>query len=139
MEIRLVIFLAFVSVTLITNTIVILLAYRALAGMTAKVTATVTELGAASETRELIDSLNAAAKRAASITESAKVKLAEFDPALGRIQENYHRSLAAADSKLQAAAENINVTAQNVRDLVAKPVFAAASFSAGIIKVLRDG
>ena len=139
MEIRLVIFLAFVSVTLITNTIVILLAYKALAGMTAKVTATVAELRSGSETRELIDSLNLAAKRAASVTESAKAKMAEFDPALGRVQENYHRSLAAADSKLQKAAENIDITAQNVRDLVAKPVFAAASFSAGVIKFLRDG
>jgi hypothetical protein len=139
MEIRIVIFLAFVSVTLITNTLVILLAYRALAGMTKKITETVAELKSGSETRELIDSLRVAAQRAASITESAKLKMAEFDPALCRVQENYQRNLAAADLKLQKAAENINATAQNVRDLVAKPVFAAASFSAGVIKLLREG
>jgi hypothetical protein len=139
MEIRIVIFLAFVSVTLITNTLVIILAYRALAGMTKRITETVAELGSGSETRELINSLQAAAQRAASITESAKVKMAEFDPALSRAHENYQRSLAAADLKLQKAAENINATAQNVRNIVAKPVFAAASFSAGIIKVLREG
>jgi phosphoenolpyruvate carboxylase len=139
MEIRIVIFLAFVSVTLITNTLVILFAYRALAGMTTKLTATMAELGTSSETRELIESLQAASKHAASITESAKLKMASFDPALGRLQESYRRNLAAADSKLEKAAENINTTAQNVRDMIAKPVFTAASFSAGLIKVLRDG
>jgi|SRR5262245_22965460 len=138
MEIRIVIFLAFVSVTLITNTLVILLAYRALAGITTKITSTVAELGTSRETKELIDSLHAASKRAASVTESAKLKMAALDPALGRLQETYRSNLAHADSKLEKAARNINNTAENVRDIVAKPVFAAASFSAGLIKVLRD-
>jgi len=139
MEIRIVIFLAFVSVTLITNTLVILFAYRGIAAVTTKLTSTVAELGTSSETRELIESLQAASKRAASITESAKLKMASFDPALGRLQESYRRNLADADAKLETAAENINSAAQNVRDMVAKPVFTAASFSAGFIKVLRDG
>ena len=139
MEIRIVIFLAFVSVTLITNTLVILFAYRALAGMTTKLTATVAELATSSETRKLIDSLEAASKRAASITESAKLKMAEVDPAFVRLQESYRRNLADADLKLEEAAENINAAAQNVRDMVAKPAFAAASFSAGFIRLLREG
>ena len=133
------IFLAFVSVTLITNTLVILLAYRALAGITTKLTSTVAELGTSSETRQLIDALQAASKRAASVTESAKLKMAGLDPALGRFQETLRSNLAQADSKLEKAAKNIDTTAQNVRDMVAKPVFAAASFSAGFIKVLRNG
>ena len=85
MEIRIVIFLAFVSVTLITNTLLILFAYRALAGMTTKVTATVAELGKSSETRELINSLHAAAENAASVTESAKLKVAAFTTVLDRV------------------------------------------------------
>jgi phosphoenolpyruvate carboxylase len=139
MEIRIVIFLAFVSVTLITNTLVILLAYRALAGMTAKLTSAMAELGTSSETRELMDGLQAVSQRAASVTESAKLKMAALDPTLVRFQETYRHKLAYADSKLEDAAKNINTTAQNVRDMVAKPVFAAASFSAGFIKVLRNG
>jgi|SRR5262245_53110549 hypothetical protein len=139
MEIRIVIFLAFVSVTLITNTLVILFAYRAIAGITSKLTSTVAELATSSETRELIDALQAASKNAASVTESAKLKMASLDPALGRFQETFRSNLAHADSKLEKAASNINNTAQNVRDMVAKPVFAAASFSAGFIKVLRNG
>src|SRR5262245_23305829 len=138
MEIRILIFLALVSVTAITNTVIIILAYRTLAGLTTKVTATVSELGRNTETRELIDSLQTAAERAASVTESAKVKMSALNPALERFQESYHRTLAAADSRLDEVAENLDTTAQNVRNVVSKPAFAVASFSAGFFKVLRD-
>src|SRR5262249_20860709 len=138
MEIRIVIFLAFVSVTLITNTLLILFAYKALAGMTSKVTSTIAELGKNSETRELIDSLYSAAENAASVTESAKLKVAGFTTVLGRVQENYRRGLDSADSKLERVAENVDNASQKVKDVVAKPAFAVASFSAGFIKVLGD-
>jgi hypothetical protein len=138
MEIRIVIFLAFVSVTLITNTLLILFAYRALAGMTSKVTATVEELGKSSETRELIDSLHAAAENAASVTESAKLKVAAFTNVLSRVQENYHHSLDTAELRLEKVAENVDNASQRVRDAIAKPAFTVASFSAGFIKVLGD-
>jgi hypothetical protein len=138
MEIRIVIFLAFVSVTLFTNTLLILFAYRALAGMTSKVTATVEELGKSSETRELIDSLHAAAENAASVTESTKLKVAAFTTVLGRVQESYQRNLEAADSRLEKVAENVDNAAQRVRDVIAKPAFTVASFSAGFIRVLGD-
>src|SRR5262244_773962 len=108
MEIRIVIFLAFVSVTLITNTLLILFAYRALAGMTSKVTSTVAELGKSSETRELIDSLHAAAENAALVTESAKLKVAAFTNVLSRVQENYHHSLDTAELRLEKVAENVD-------------------------------
>ena len=138
MEIRIVIFLALVSVTLITNTLLIFLAYKALSGMTSKVAATVTEFGKTSEARELIDSLYAVAENAASVTESAKVKVAEFTTVLGRVQENYHRGLDDADSRLETVAENVDEASQRVRDAVAKPAFAVAAFSAGLIKVLGN-
>jgi|SRR5262245_27791775 len=138
MEIRIVIFLAFVSVTLITNTLLILFAYRALAGMTSKLTATVAELGKNSETRELIDSLYVASENAASVTESAKLRVAAFTTVLGRAQETYRRSLDAADSRLEKVAGNVDQASQKVRDAVAKPAFTVASFSAGFIKVLGN-
>jgi len=138
MEIRIVIFLGLVSVTLITNTLLIFLAYKALSGMTSKVTATVTEFGKTSEARELIDSLYAVAENAASVTESAKGKVAAFTTVLGRVQENYHRGLDDADSRLETVAENVDKASQKVRDAVAKPAFAVAAFSAGLIKVLGN-
>ena len=138
MEIRIVIFLAFVSVTLIANTLVILFAYKALASMASKATETMSEFRESGQTREMIQSLQMATERAAAITESTRQKVAEFDPVLSRLQENYRSTLAAADSKLEEVAANINTTAQKVRDVVAQPAFAVASFTTGILKVLKD-
>ena len=138
MEIRIVIFLAFVSVTLITNTLVILFAYKALASMASKVTETMSEFRESGQTREMIESLQVATEQAAAITESTKRKVAEFDLVLSRLQENYRSTLAAADSKLEEVAANINTTAQKVRDVVAQPAFAVASFTTGLLRVLRN-
>src|SRR5258706_2989633 len=110
MEIRLVIFLAFTSVTVVSNTLVILLAYRIFARLTSKVTETVAEVRNNTEAREWIDSLQVAAERAAIITEATKLKFADFDPVLSRTQENYRRTLATIDSKLDEAAGKINTT-----------------------------
>jgi hypothetical protein len=137
MEIRIVIFLAFVSVTLVTNTLLIIFAYKVFAGMTSKLTATMSSFSQTGETRELIQSLQVAAERAATITESTKSRIAGFDPVLARLQENYRGTLATADSKLETVAGNINTSAQKIRDVIATPAFAAASFVAGLTKLLK--
>src|SRR6266496_983622 len=108
MEIRLVIFLAFVSVTVVANTIAILIVYRLFSTLTFRVTETMVEVQKNSEAREWIESMRVAAERAAVITEATKVKFAEFDPVLSRAQEDYRRTLVTIDSKLDHAAEKIN-------------------------------
>jgi len=138
MEIRIVIFLAFVSVVLITNTIMIFFAYKALAGLTSKMTATMSSFAKNSEARELLESVQAATEQAAAITESTKERIAEFTPVLSRLQEDHRRALINADSKLEKTAGDINTAAQRVRDVIAKPAFAVVSFSAGIRKVIED-
>jgi hypothetical protein len=138
MEIRLVIFLAFVSVTVVANTLAILIMYRLFARLTSRVTETMAEVQQNSEAREWIDSMRVAAERAAVITEATKVKFAEFDPVLTRAQANYRRTLVTIDSKLDHAAEKINTTARGVRDIVAKPAFSVATFAAGISKVMES-
>jgi hypothetical protein len=138
MEIRLVIFLAFVSVTVVANTLAILIMYRLFARLTSRVTETMAEVQQNSEAREWINSMRVAAERAAVITEATKVKFAEFDPVLTRAQENYRRTLVTIDSKLDHAAEKINTTARGVRDIVAKPAFSVATFAAGISKVMES-
>jgi hypothetical protein len=137
MEIRIVIFLAFTSVTVVTNTLVILFAYRIFSKLTSRVTNTVSDIRKNTETREWIASMQIAAERAASITESTKRRFAEFDPAFGRVQHKYVRTLVTIDSKLDQAAEKINTTARDVRDVVAKPAFTVATFAAGVTKVLE--
>jgi phosphoenolpyruvate carboxylase len=138
MEIRIVVFLFFVSVTVITNTLAIFFAYRAFAGVTSKIGETMSDISKSSDTREVIDSLRVAAEQAAAVTESAKRRIAEFDPILARTQETYKRSLSIIDSKLENAADNINTSAEKMRDIVAKPAFSVASFAAGMARVLHE-
>ena len=138
MEIRIVIFLAFVSVSVIFNTLVIFFAYKVFANLTLKVTASMAEFQKSSETREWIDSLQVAADRAAAVTESTKLKFAEFDPVLERTQENYRRTLVDVDAKLEEVADDINTTVQKVRDIIAKPAFSVATFAAGVSQVLHN-
>ena len=137
MEVRIVVFLAFVSVTVVFNTVIIYHAYRAFAGLTSKMTATMSEIHASGETRQAIESLQTAAEQAAAITETTKLRIAEFDPVLERAHQDYRRALVAIDSKLEKAAENINTTAREVRDIVSKPAFSVATFVAGVAKVLQ--
>jgi hypothetical protein len=138
MEIRIVIFLFFVFVTVTSNTIMIWFAYRAFAGMTSKVTETVSEFGKSSETRAWIDSLQVAAAEAVAVTEATKQRMAEFEPMIIRAQANYKRALADADSKLEAVAEEVSVGARKMRDVVAKPAFSVMAFVAGLAKVAES-
>src|SRR5437773_3042830 len=138
MEIRIVIFLFFVFVTVTSNTLMIWFAYRAFAGMTTKVTETVSEFGKSSETRAWIDSLQVAAAEAVAVTEATKQRMAEFEPMITRAQANYKRALADADSKLEAVAEEVSVGARKMRDVVAKPAFSVMAFVAGLAKVVEN-
>ena len=136
MEIRIVIFLFFVFVTVATNTLLIWFAYKAFANLTVKVTETVSEFGKNSETRQWIDSLQVAAAQAVTVTEVTKQKMAELEPAMGRVQENFTRTLAKVDTRLEEVAEGIDEGARKVRDVVAKPAFSVMTFAAGLAKVI---
>jgi len=138
MEIRIIVFLALVSVSVVVNAVIFLLAYNAFAGVTSRVTQSMNEFSRSSETRELISSLQVVAERAAAITESTKVGMAKFDPVLARAHASYRSTLLAMDSKMEGVAGTIDTTTQTMRDVVAKPAFAAASFVAGIARVLRN-
>jgi hypothetical protein len=135
MEIRIVVFLAFVSFTLITNTVLLVFAYKAFARVTSKVTETMSDVTQNAATREWIDSFQVAAERAASLTESTKLKMTEFDQVLGRAQEDYRRTLVSVDSSAERVAADITTASQNMRDIVAKPV---SAFASGLTKILKD-
>ena len=137
MEIRLVLFLACVSIAVGLNTAIIIAMYKIFAGMTSKVTDAMSEIQNNTEAREWIHSLQAAAERAAVLTESTKLRLSEFNPVLSRTQENYRLALVKADSKLDKTANTISTTARDVRDMVAKPAFSVATFAAGVTRALE--
>src|SRR5262245_56737957 len=138
MEIRIVVFVALICVTIITNTLVLLFAYRTFAGLTSKLTSGISEFSKRAETRELIESMRSTAEHAAALTESIKVRMQDVDPVLRRTEEDYRSALSAVDSRVAKAAKDINTAAHTMRDAVAKPAFAVVSFAAGIRRVLND-
>ena len=138
MEIRIVVFLAFACATVITNTILIFFAYKAVAGMTNKVNATVEEFEKNSETKQWLDSLRLTAEQAATVTQATKERMAEFEPTMARAQEKYTRSLVKADETLDEVATEINKNAEKMRDAVAKPATSVMAFASGLSKVLEN-
>jgi len=137
MEVKLFIFLVCVFISVTVNTVAFYFAYRAFAGSVTKATSMAAEFQKNSETRKWIEALHIASERAASVTEVTKQKMLEFEPKLERAQEGYRRTLETIDARLEKAAANIDETSRKVRDVVAKPAFAVASFSAGMSRVIN--
>jgi len=136
MEVRILMFLALTSITVVANTFATYCMYRIFAKLSTRMMQTAEDFRNKTDAREWIQSMQIAAERAVAITQSTKQKFAEFDPAFGRVHETYRYTLVAIDSKLDQAAEKINTTSRDVRDMVAKPAFAVATFAAGVTKAI---
>jgi len=123
MEIRLVIFLALISVTLVTNTLLIWFAYKALAGLTSRITETLVQFEKSGLPKAWIGTMEIAAEEALELTEVAKRRMAECDPVLERAQQQYVHALGKVDSRLEQAGNELSNGARKVRDTVSKPAF----------------
>ena len=137
METQIVIFLACISVTVITNTLLIWFVYKGCAGFTSKITETVSELKTSSETTTWLRKLESASRQAVAVTEAIKIKIAEFEPPLDRAQQHYLQTLGQVDSKLEKTAGDITRNAQKIRDVVAQPAFSAVAFFTALSRVLE--
>jgi hypothetical protein len=137
MELRILLFLIFACGTILMNTALIFLAYKAFSGLSIKVTATVSELEKTGELKQFLGSLHAACEQAVTVTQATKERLAEFEPVISKVHETYNRSIAQVDSMLEKVAGEINMNAEKVRDTVAKPAFSVMAFAAGLTKFLR--
>src|SRR5436190_24380838 len=101
METQIVIFLAFISVAVITNTLLIWFVYKGFAGVTSRITETVSEFKTSSETKAWLRTFEAAAKQPGAVTEATTLKIAAFEPALDRPQQHYPQTHAYLDSKVE--------------------------------------
>ena len=135
MELRILLFLIFAGGTILMNTALIFLAYKAFSGLSIKVTATVSELEKTGELKQLLGSLHAASEQAVRVTQATRERMAEFEPVISKVHETYNRSIAQVDSKLEKVAGEINTNAEKVRDTVAKPAFSVMAFAAGLTKI----
>jgi len=137
MELRILLFLIFAGGTILMNTALIFLAYKAFSGLSIKVTATVSELEKTGELKQFLGSLHAASEQAVTVTQATKERMAEFEPVISKVHETYKGSIAQVDSKLEEVAGEINTSAEKVRDTVAKPAFSFMAFVAGLTKFLQ--
>src|SRR5215471_9113300 len=129
METRIVLFLAFVSIALITNTLLIFLVYKALSGVTSKITETF-PIVSKSEIRIWMSALQSASEQAVAVTEATKLKMAECLPVAENAHKNYQGVLKEVDSTLETVADQITTSARKVRDVVARPAFSFVAFAA---------
>jgi hypothetical protein len=138
METQLVIFLAFVSIALITNTLLIFLVYKALSGVTSKVTEGVSAVVTASEINEWMTALQSASEQAVAVTEATKVRMAECQPVIENVQKTYQAALKKVDSTMETVADEVAQNAKKVRDVVARPAFSFIAFAAGLTQMFEN-
>jgi biopolymer transport protein ExbB/TolQ len=138
MELRIVVFVALVALGSMLNAALIFAAYKAFAGLTSKVTTTVSEFEKNNELRQFLDSMQTVGKQAVTITEGTKQRIAEFEPVIARAQDSYSRTLDMFDSKLEETAKQIDSSARKIRDAVAKPAVSTMAFVAGLMKVFES-
>jgi hypothetical protein len=134
--IQLVIFLAFASVTVVTNALMIWFAYKAFARVTARVTETIREFETSDTTRQWLRTLERASQATLDVTARTKRKLSDFDPVLSLAQEQYTSRLARTDRTLAELGQELTTGATRMRDRVAKPAQGIGAFAAGLISTL---
>ncbi len=138
MEVRIVIFLAFMMVTVFTNTLLIWFMYKGFANLMSKATDTMTEFERSGSTKKWVESMQIASRHAVSVTGAARQRMTEFEPVIGRAHENYAATLAKVDLKLDEAAQEISTGAKKMRDTVAKPAFSIMALAAALSRALND-
>jgi len=128
-----VLFLAFTSVTVVTNSLLIWFAYRGFASVTLKITETVREIETAGPTREWLSALATASEQAVDITETTKQKMVDQDPVL---QVRYQFLLAKMDTKVERLSNAVSDNALRFRDAVEKPAMKIEAVAGSIQNTL---
>ena len=134
METQIVIFLALVAFALAVNTALIFAAYKALSGVTSKVTEGISEFVSLGETKEWMATLQSASEQAIAVTEAAKLQMAASAPVIENAHKNYREALKKVDSTLNTVEGEIEANAKKVRDAVSGPAFSFLSFAARLIQ-----
>jgi hypothetical protein len=116
-----VIFVGFTSITVLINTAMMVVSYKILSKATGKVTEAVRQFEAKKEIRIWVTSMEKMSAQAASMTETAKVKLADSGPMLDQMQARYEHMLAVIDTKIDDLSTSITETANRVRDAASQP------------------
>ena len=137
METKLVIFLMFTSVTLIFNSFVIWLAYKAFANVSTMVTDTVREAEASQDARAWLQALQSASSHAVVVTDAAKTQLANLDPVLARAQTTFGFRLAEIDAQVERTFTKIVWETEKAQRAVTRPARRVGATLSGILEVIQ--
>ena len=137
METQIIIFLAFTSVTLIFNSVIIWYAYKAYANGTTAVTKTILEAQTSESTRAWLKTMESASTHAVSLTDAAKTELANFDPVLAYAQAKYEFKLAEIDVHVEKAIATILRKSANVQHALVRPAHRFGATLSGVREVIQ--
>ena len=137
MEPRLVIFLAFASLTLIANTLAVWLAYKMCANITTTITEAIREFETSEDTLLWLKAMEAASAQAVMLTNAAKEQLTEFEPVLARAQSSVGFGLAKIDVRFERLCNAVSVQAEKTQNAIIQPAERIASVAAGLQSVMQ--
>lgn len=136
MGVRIVIFLLFISVTLVFNSMVIWFAYKAFANITTKVTETMREVHASDGVRSWLKALESASFQAVAVTEVTKDSVAKFEPTLARAQSTYGYGLAKVDVNLERFHDKLRLQTARAQDALTSPAHKIGATLTGVQEAL---
>jgi hypothetical protein len=136
MPVQIVIFLLFISVTLVFNSMVIWFAYKAFANVTTRVTETIREIHSSDDARSWLRALETASFRAVSVTGFARERIAGFEPTLARAQSKFGYGLATVDVRLERLHDKIQSQAARSQSAIVRPAHRIGATLSGIHEVL---
>jgi hypothetical protein len=132
MGVQIVIFLIFVSVTLVFNSIVIWFAYKAFANITTNITETMRGIQTSDDAKAWMGALHSASFKAVAATGAAKEIIADFEPTLARAQSRFGYGLASVDTRLERAHDNLTSRSEKVQNAIVRPAHRIGATLSGV-------
>jgi len=137
MDVQIVIFLIFISVTLIFNSVVIWFAYKAFASITTNVTETMRGVQGSEGAKAWLNALHSASFQAVAITGAAKEALTDFEPTLARAQSSFGYGLASVDVRLERAHDKVRGGAEAIHNAIVRPAHRIGATLSGVHEALQ--
>jgi hypothetical protein len=137
MGVQIVIFLLFVSVTLVFNSVVIWFAYKAFANITTNVTETMRGIQTSDDAKAWLSALHSASFQAVAATGAAKELLADFEPTLARAQSKFGYRLASVDVRLERVHDRVRSRAEKVQNGIVRPAHRIGATLSGVHEALQ--
>jgi hypothetical protein len=137
METKIIIFLAFTSVTLIFNALVIWYAYKAFAKASTVVTDTIRDMETSDSAKAWVNALEVAATNAVTVSEAVRAELVHVDPVIARAQAKYEFKLAEIDIQLEKAFAAVLQKTERAQRAVVEPANKIGAAVSGVREVIQ--